>query len=208
MGRARRLQQGPVCAHRPAGAQEDRGVVLDLPGDQDRGRVGALCAQSGQAIRQALRHDPRRKVVFRHARTQHGIAQPRGAFGATGGQQPGDQPFQAAFLARIVVDAQIVDRQRQGRHQRRAQPGRTDEPVLDPHAIKTVRHRRGPAQYAPTARRGAGIAGKDQRFLAPEERLKRRSFPRAHPDGNIAAPVLAVGAQPCLHLVDDLFQFA
>ena len=118
-GRRARLPAGRGwCAPRPA-AEPDRRVVLDLPGHEDAPALG----QGGQG--------PGAEVVFRDPRARP-AARPgvRRAAAAAAGWRPRRSAARAGFRGRVVVDAEIVGDEREGRHQVRAEPARAQEPVL------------------------------------------------------------------------------
>ena len=114
------LQQGAVGASRTGAAHADARVILHLTGDKDAGPVGQggkLCAPS---------------VVFRQARAAQGGQQRLCPADLVGGERLGDERLQPRRTGGIIVDAQIIAHQRQGRHQFRAQPARAQEAVLHP----------------------------------------------------------------------------
>ena len=97
-----------------------------------------------------------RQVVFAEAKRHDPLSQPLGAGKATGGRAA-DLPFQPAFAGGVVVKAQIVGDQRQGRHQIGAKTARAQEAILDPQARK-LRRLGSPDQQPAPGSGGSGAA--------------------------------------------------
>ena len=103
-----------------AASQKDRPVILDLADDQD-----AL------AVARPVRRRGTRQIVFAQRRLNDAGAQAGGA-----GEQYRvslaalDQAFQPRGAGGVVVDALVIQRDRQGLDEVRAEAARTDEPVL------------------------------------------------------------------------------